>query len=175
MRWQATGKKSAAYGVQHRPDSTAAWSRLGTVAAGDSVTSDTSRGATYHFRAEDLSVGTHQFRLRVQADGAKKTLPSRTVTAEIRLNEAYEVTTYPNPVRTQTTVEVAVKERQPVTVAVYDVLGRRVTTLHDGPLPAQDARRFRLNAAEAGLSSGTYFVRVRGETFVDTQRLSVVR
>lgn len=72
-------------------------------------------------------------------------------------------------------MEVAVKERQSVTVAVYDVLGRRVTTLHDGPLPAQNARQFTLNASEAGLSSGTYFVRVRGDAFADTRRLTVVR
>lgn len=101
--------------------------------------------------------------------------PSETVTAAVKLREEYHVETYPNPVRTQATIECAVRERQHVTVAVYDVLGRRVTTLHEGPLPAQDTRRFRLNASEAGLSSGTYFVRVRGENFADTRRLSVVR
>ncbi len=176
VQWQATGRESsAAFVVQHRSDSTATWSEVGRVAASDSVTADTSRGVTYRFRAEHLSVGTHQFRLRVQAEGAKRAISSRVVSAQVRLNEAYVVTTYPNPVQRQATIELAVRERQNVTVVVYDVLGRRVTTLHDGPLPAQDARRFRLNAAEAGLSSGTYFVRVRGETFADTQRLSVVR
>jgi hypothetical protein len=111
----------------------------------------------------------------LQRKGAKKAFRSRPVSAEIRLKEAYEVTTYPNPVRTQTTVEVAVKERQPVSVSVYDVLGRKVTTLHDGPLPAQNARQLTLDASEAGLSSGTYFVRVRGKAFADTHRLTVVR
>jgi hypothetical protein len=48
---------------------------------------------------------------------------SRTVSAEIRLKEAYKVTTYPNPVRTRATIELAVREKQNVTVAAYDVLG----------------------------------------------------
>ena len=126
-------------------------------------------------RGENLSVGTHQFRLRAQTEGAKNAFTSRTASAEIRLEEAYDVTTYPNPVQRRATIELAVRERQNVTVAVYDVLGRRVTTLHHGSLPAQNARRFRLNASQAGLSSGTYFVRVTGEAFADTRRLTVVQ
>ena len=120
-------------------------------------------------------MGTHQFRLRAQTEGAKNAFTSRTASAEIRLEEAYDVTTYPNPVQRRATIELAVRERQNVTVAVYDVLGRRVTTLHHGSLPAQNARRFRLNASQAGLSSGTYFVRVTGEAFADTRRLTVVQ
>lgn len=176
VRWSTRASRPASeFVVEHRRDSTAAWSELGSVAAGDSVSADTSRGAAYRFRAEDLSVGTHQFRLRVQAEGAKSLFTSRAVTAEIRLAEAFEVETYPNPVRNQSTIELAVREKQDVTVAVYDVLGRRVTTVHDGTLPAQEARRFGVNASEAGLSSGTYFVRVRGEAFAETRRLTVVR
>jgi hypothetical protein len=177
VRWSTRGPLPAAeFVVEHRRDSTAAWTEVGRVAAADSVgAADRRRGASYRYRADGLSVGTHQFRLQAQRKGAKKAFRSRPVSAEIRLKEAYEVTTYPNPVRTQTTVEVAVKERQAVTVAVYDILGRRVTTLHKGPLPAQDARRFRLRASETGLSSGTYFVRVRGKAFADTRRLTVVR
>lgn len=176
LRWATTralGERG--FVVQHRADSTAAWTEIGRVATSDSVATDTSRGATYRFQAENLSVGTHQFRLRVQTEGAKNAISSRTVSAQVRLNEAYEVTTYPNPVQSQATIELAVRERQNVTVAVYDVLGRRVTTLHDGPLPVQETRRFRLNASESGLSSGAYFVRVRGEGFAETKRLSVVR
>jgi hypothetical protein len=68
-----------------------------------------------------------------------------------------------------------VKERQEVQVRLYDVLGRRVGTLHDGPLPAQELRRLRLDVSATGLVSGTYFLRVTGEDFVATEQITVVQ
>jgi SOS-response transcriptional repressor LexA len=68
-----------------------------------------------------------------------------------------------------------VKERQEVQVRLYDVLGRRVATLHSGPLPAQELRRLRLDVSATGLTSGTYFLRVTGEDFAATRQMTVVR
>jgi hypothetical protein len=56
---------------------------------------------------------------------------------------------------------------------VYDVLGRRVAVLHDGPLAAERTERLALSAQ--GLASGVYLVRVAGEAFTATRRLTVVR
>jgi hypothetical protein len=177
LTWRA-GRSSlpARFVVEHRADTTGAWSEVGTVAAGDSVRADSTASPTYRFEAEDLAVGVHQFRLAVAPEdeaGAKQT--TGPVTARIELKEAYRLQSYPNPARERATVELAVKERQDVTVAVYDVLGRRVTTLHRGRLPAQETKRLSLGASEAGLTSGTYFVRVQGEGFAATERLTVVR
>ncbi|MEM1043992.1 MAG: T9SS type A sorting domain-containing protein, partial [Bacteroidota bacterium] len=58
------------------------------------------------------------------------------------------------------------------TVAVFDVLGRRVARLHAGPL-AGGTHRFRLEAA--GLPSGVYLVRVEGGGASLVRRLTVVR
>ena len=82
---------------------------------------------------------------------------------------------YPNPVRPgmQATVDVAVRTAQDVTVAVYDVLGRRVRVLHDGPMAAQATTPLAFEAT--GLASGVYFVHVTGEGFQTTRRLSLVR
>jgi len=73
----------------------------------------------------------------------------------------------------QATVDVAVRAAQDVTVAVYDVLGRRVRVLHDGPMAAQATTPLAFEAA--GLASGVYFVHVTGEGFQTTRRLSLVR
>lgn len=81
---------------------------------------------------------------------------------------------YPNPAWERATLKVAVKEAQEATVTVYDVPGRRVTTLHDGRLRAQDTERLSLNASREGLSSGTYFVRVQ-QGFAATERRTVVQ
>jgi len=47
------------------------------------------------------------------------------VQARLELEGGYRLQSHPNPVREWATVELAVKEAQDVTVAVYDVLGRQ--------------------------------------------------
>ena len=178
LTWRAEGSRlPARFVIQHRADTTGTWSRMGTVAAGDSAGADAAGAVTYRFRARDLRVGTHQFRLAYERAGQSKSArpTSAPVTARVELAAAYRLRSYPNPVRERATLELAVKEAQDVTVAVYDLLGRRVTTLHDGRLPAQETRQLSLDASRNGLSSGPYFVRVQGEGFVATERLTVVQ
>jgi hypothetical protein len=163
LSWQ-TGRPHlpARFVVEHRADTTGAWSRIGTVA--------------YRFRARDLRVGTHQFRLAVAPKGkAGAKQATALVTVHLEMEGTYRLRSYPNPVRKRATVELAVKEAQDVTVALYNLLGRRVTTLHDGRLPAQETRQLSLDASRNGLSSGPYFARVQGEGLVATERLTVVQ
>jgi hypothetical protein len=173
--------------VQHRADSTAAWSTLGTVPVSDSSSVESSRAVAYRFRTEELEIGTHRFRVGLPQDAASApravgnsdTESARRytgpVTAEVKMDEAYRLSAYPSPAREQATVELAVQERQEVAVRLYDVLGRRVATLHSGPLPPQELRRLRLDVSSTGLTSGTYFLRVRGEDFAATEQITVVR
>jgi hypothetical protein len=60
-----------------------------------------------------------------------------------------------------------------VRVAAYDVLGREVSLLHDGPLEANEAHHFTLDAA--GLTAGLYLIRATGERLNATQLVSRVR
>ena len=193
LAWTVRGAvPSSPFSVQHRADSTASWSTLAAVEVADSVQVDTASVPSYRYVATGLPVGTHQFRIGVSpAEGGAASTAGRdgnpsakkspgmqyssSVTTTVSLEGAYRLAAFPNPVRQQATVELAVKERQDVTVSVYDVLGRRVATLHEGALPAQEIRRFQLNSVNAGLTSGSYFVRVTGEDFAATERLTVVR
>lgn len=79
---------------------------------------------------------------------------------------------YPNPARGTVTVILALDQAQHVRVEVFDLLGRRVQTLHDGLLPAT-AHRFALNGAR--LPSGTYVVRVVGNEQVRSTRFVLAR
>jgi hypothetical protein len=97
------------------------------------------------------------------------------VEVEVGLAGPYAFAAYPNPVPagTRATVDVAVQAAQDVTVAVFDVLGRKVAVLHDGAVPAQET--LRLGVPMRGLASGVYVVRAAGERFTATRRLTVVR
>ncbi|WP_263784477.1 T9SS type A sorting domain-containing protein [Salinibacter grassmerensis] len=86
---------------------------------------------------------------------------------EFRLGKAS-----PNPIRRGAELEYTLPEESEVSIAVYDVLGRRVARLVD------KKRRTGVHQAQidAGtLPSGKYFVRMRAGTFQQTRQLTVVR
>ena len=66
----------------------------------------------------------------------------------------------PNPFGEGTRLQAALPEPGPVLVAVYDVLGREVAVLHDGPLPAGE-HAFMLRAD--ALAPGRYYVRLTSQ------------
>ncbi|MFN8178891.1 MAG: T9SS type A sorting domain-containing protein [bacterium] len=78
----------------------------------------------------------------------------------------------PNPFAAESRVTLAVDREQVVHVSVYDVLGRRVAVLHDGPL-ATGPHSFLLDGR--GLPSGTYFIRAKGEDRSDVRRVTLLR
>ena len=80
----------------------------------------------------------------------------------------------PNPFSQSTTLTVEAHEDVQGTLTIYDLLGQRVATLHDGSFAADVPRRFRLEAD--GLPSGVYLARLEAEDGSSaTRRLLLVR
>ncbi|MEM1043348.1 MAG: T9SS type A sorting domain-containing protein [Bacteroidota bacterium] len=79
---------------------------------------------------------------------------------------------YPNPFRHSATLALDVAAAQHVRVELFDVLGRRVSMVHAGRLPAG---QHRVTVQAAGLPTGLYLVRAEGETFQLTRRVTLVR
>ena len=79
----------------------------------------------------------------------------------------------PNPASERATLALTVDTAQRVTAAVYDLTGRRVATLLDRGVAAGEA--VTLSVDGSALPAGVYAVRVTGETFETTQRVSIVR
>ncbi|MEM8600144.1 MAG: PKD domain-containing protein [Bacteroidota bacterium] len=88
------------------------------------------------------------------------------------LPEVFALKTYPNPTRGAATVDVALPEAADVRAEVYDLLGRRVVTLHDGPLTAGTHA---LELDTARLPAGVYVVRAVTPDATLTRRVTVVR
>jgi hypothetical protein len=84
---------------------------------------------------------------------------------------------YPNPAHHSVTIRYGLPSRAPVRLAVFDVRGRRVAVLHDGPQPPGyhtlhwDGRR----ADGAPVASGTYLLRLQSGDTVRTGRVTLVR
>lgn len=78
----------------------------------------------------------------------------------------------PNPAREVAHVLLSLQRPQAVRVDVFDVRGRRVATLHDGPLAAGQTP---LALDAAALPAGLYVIRAAGEDFSETVRATVIR
>ena len=73
---------------------------------------------------------------------------------------------YPNPFNSSTTITYTLDRRGPVDMALYDVLGRRITVLSQG---RQEVGVHRVRLDAQALASGLFFVRLSasGKVFVD--------
>jgi len=171
----ASETNNAGFEVQHGavdealPEAEVDWSALGFVAgAGTS-----SAHRAYMYRVDALPPGLHRFRLR-QLDFDGSFVVSPEVEAWVELAETFVLSAaYPNPFTRRTSFTLAVREVQPVRVAVYDMLGRRMELLHDGIL--EPSRIYSFTIDGAGWASGTYLYRIIGTTFSSSYMIVLVR
>jgi len=76
---------------------------------------------------------------------------------------------YPNPFDQTTTVRFSVNEAQPVTLTLYDAVGRTVRTLYEGTPPAGALQTVVMDGSD--LPSGVYTIRLDGESVAGTTRV----
>ncbi|MFO8100391.1 MAG: T9SS type A sorting domain-containing protein, partial [Salinibacter sp.] len=174
IEWQtAAEENNAGFAVERRAGSgdESDWTELGFVkSAAEGGTTD--RPQAYRFVDEDLPYEADRlaYRLRqVDADGTTETFAPVEVERGVQTLQLEKVV--PTPASGQATVRLAVPEKQEVRVAVYDLLGRSVRTVAEGPMEGREEVTVDLG----GLSSGTYFVRLTAEGEVQTRRLVVVQ
>ena len=172
LTWQtASEQNNAGFEVQ-RKAGPSGWNRVGYVESkADGGT--TTEAKSYQFVVGDLPVGTHQFRLRqVDLDGSPQV--HGPIEVDVQMQEALRLTVpAPSPVSSTATLSFAVKEEAEASVAVYDMLGRKVQTLFDGRPTPGESTRLQLDAS--GLPSGPYIIRLRADGQTRTQRMMVVR
>jgi len=177
LSWKtASETNNAGFHVQHQRlpegDSTVSgdrWETLGFVEGAGT----TSQKKSYRFETNTLEYGSHAFRLRqVDTDGSAETTDPVQVDMSLSRKVAVDGPN-PNPVRQQAKVGVTVRERQEISIQVFDVLGRQVRTVKQGTIPDNNTRTFQIDAS--GFSSGTYFLRIVGDEFRRTERMTIVR
>ena len=97
--------------------------------------------------------------------------PLPAVASETRPDGSVVSLTVANPLRGMATVRFSAGPSSEVSVALYDMLGRRVATLVDGPVSG--AQTVSLNATS--LSAGVYVLRMQTEDTALTETVTVVR
>lgn len=84
---------------------------------------------------------------------------------------------FPNPFQQRTTIRFSLSERLPVTISVYDVMGRQVATLVDGSLSAgmhEVQWDGRTNQGQA-MSSGLYLYRIKAGSYREVHRMTLIQ
>ncbi|HQV32312.1 MAG TPA: T9SS type A sorting domain-containing protein, partial [Calditrichia bacterium] len=79
---------------------------------------------------------------------------------------------YPNPFNPTTAIRFSLAQSQHVELKVYDLNGRSVATLVDGPLAAGEHN---LTFDGANFASGVYFYRITAGNFTQTKRMTLVK
>lgn len=168
LTWTTASETSVAgFAVDHAE--AGRWVEVG-YAAGQGTTAEPQ---TYTYRVPALAVGPHRFRLRqIDLDGQVATSP--VIVVDVGVTGTHVLSEiYPNPCSAAARFTLAVQEPQRVRVAVYDVLGREITVLHDAAIPANQTHRVTLNASD--WASGLYVLRVDGDRFTATRTLTVLK
>lgn len=171
LTWEtASETNNAGFRIEYQKESETIWTDAGVFVEGAGTTS---QSTSYRRTITGLAPNTYTFRLRqVDADGTETPGTGKSIT--IRMSEAFSLSKVsPNPVGNVGTMALSVREAQPVTVSLYNVLGQKVTTLMSESMSGQSTKTISVDASR--LSSGIYFVRVVGERFQGTQKITVVR
>ena len=79
---------------------------------------------------------------------------------------------YPNPFNPTTVIKYDLTTDSPVSLKVFDILGREVLSLVDG---AETAGRHQVTLNASDLSRGVYFYRLRAGSYTETKRLVLMK
>ena len=173
LTWTTASETNNAGFVVQRREARApgdgAWATIGRVDGAGTTT----EAQTYRFTAEDLAVGTHEFRLKqVDLDGTMTVHDP--VSVEVQMQQALRLAApAPNPVQDRATLSFAVQEQADTRLTLYNTLGQKVRTIYRDTPPAGEARTVRLSTTD--LSSGVYFLRLQAGAQTETRRVTVVR
>jgi predicted phage tail protein len=171
LSWQTLSETNNARFEVQTATGASSFRTVGSV-RGAGTTTETQR---YRFRLSDLTPGVHRFRLRqVDVDGSATLSATRTLTFAIDAPFTILQNTA-NPIRGGQTasLQYVVQNREPVQVALYNVLGQRVRMLRDEWSTPGTVATIRIPTST--LTSGTYFLRITGRSFARTEALSVVQ
>ena len=90
----------------------------------------------------------------------------------------FEITSvYPNPFNASALIKFGLPDETPVTVEIYDLLGRKVVTLYDGKL-SQGSHSILWQGTDhvgSAVPSGVYFCKLQSEKNLSTKKITLLR
>jgi hypothetical protein len=84
---------------------------------------------------------------------------------------------YPNPFNPSTIIRYSLAKSGPVTVKVFDVIGRQVATLVSGEVQSAGEHQVTFSSASLrnGAASGVYFYRIESGSFTAVKKMMLIK
>jgi len=171
LSWRtASETNNAGFRIERKGEGATDWTNLDPTIDGAGTTTE---GETYEHRMQDVDPNLYTFRLKsVSTEGHEEVVGKTTI--EVQMDQAYALSSVrPSPVSDRGRLTLRVREKQNVEVALYNVLGQKVRTLHDGTLEANSPHTLTVDGSS--LASGVYLLQVRGDTFRATEKITLAR
>ena len=107
---------------------------------------------------------------------AKLTVTPKPIITGIEDNFANkEISLYPNPLTSNSTLTITPSSSGKVSVILADLLGNKLANIFDENIQIGQSESINLNIDNIGLSSGTYYLIIQMGDRVETRQISVVR
>jgi uncharacterized protein (TIGR02145 family) len=164
----ATESNTSSFEIEKKTLSANIWQKLASIKA--SGTSTTTK--QYSYIDNYANSGNYSYRLKmIDLDGSFKY--SNIINIEIAPPAKFELSNaYPNPWNPATTIRYQVPTNILATIKVFDALGKEIATLVNEIKPAGN---YEITFNAKGLSSGTYYCRMKAGNFVATKKLILIK
>jgi hypothetical protein len=93
-------------------------------------------------------------------------------TRQIVLPSSFNISVYPNPFNPTTTISFSLSKASKVKLDVFDVTGRRVTTLINQTVQLGEHQAV---LDGSGVPSGIYFARLQAGSYIKTQKMVLLK
>ncbi len=143
----------------------------------DTAPDDQSFFGTNPFVLPVLNNGTHSVYLSSKSFIDLPVVPSPQLFSDIT-NEtgnpfSYSLSqNYPNPFNPLTVINYELASKNMVTIKVFDILGREVTTIVN---EVKEAGRYNASFDASMLSSGVYFYQIKSGNYIDTKKMTLIK
>ncbi|MFH0734211.1 MAG: T9SS type A sorting domain-containing protein [bacterium] len=128
---------------------------------------------TYYF-TDSKNVGSQIIYYRVKQINADESIVySNQIKVGVSEKKTFDIVqNYPNPFNPKTSITIEIYESTYIELAVYNIVGKEISTLHKGTLPVGEYS-FEFNAI--GLPSGIYFCKVTNGDYVKVQKMILTK
>lgn len=120
------------------------------------------QGRIYEFTTQDLSLGTHQFRLRQMEKGG---LISYSKSVELSISQDAAVQySLENPMSSTSNLRINLQQAEIVRIYITDIKGKKAVTLYEGKINPGIQREIPMIGVK-DLSTGIYMLHIQGQSF----------
>jgi hypothetical protein len=171
LKWQTeTEVDNYGFDIERKSENTGSqtWKKIGFIEGNGNSNSP----KLYSFVDGNVDLGKYYYHLK-QVDTDGSFTYSEIIEVDLGSPTKFEISqNYPNPFNPSTTISYSVPAKEFVSIKVYDVLGKEVTTLVNDEKPA-GSYEIEFNATAS--PSGVYFYQLKAGDFVETKKMILLK